>query len=483
MTRAMSTCGPAGTAARRAVAPSGRSRIGCDISTDVTISSGAALRALVVDDEKNIRATLALCLEGLGCSVQQASTVDAAIGALRHSPSDLAFVDLRLGNESGLDLVPRLLAERPSLDIVVITAYATFDTAVEAVRRGARDYVPKPFTPAQIRHAVERVRERRALLRRVDVLQEQLAEAAPGMAVETASPRMRAALDVLERAATSEAAVLLRGETGTGKGILARFVHERSARRDRPFGVVNCPTLSDELLASELFGHAKGAFTGAVRDQEGRVEAAEGGTLFLDEVAEIAPGLQAKLLRFLQEKQFERVGETRTRTADVRIVAATNRDLEADVKGGRFREDLYFRLNVIEVTVPALRERPEDVLAFAGQFVESFARQARRPAPQLSPEAERALLAHSWPGNVRELRNAIERAVILTPGQVLGPEAFPGRVAAESGSALGGDITLDDLEREHILRVLARATSADEAARILGIDASTLWRKRKKYGR
>jgi NtrC-family two-component system response regulator AlgB len=246
---------------------------------------------------------------------------------------------------------------------------------------------------------------------------------------------------------------------------------------------VNCPTLSGELLASELFGHAQGAFTGAVRDQEGRVEAAEGGTLFLDEVAEISPGLQAKLLRFLQEKQFERVGETRTRTADLRIVAATNRDLEADVSAGRFREDLYFRLNVIEVTVPSLRDRPEDVVPLARRFVAFFARQARRPVPQLSPEAERALVAHAWPGNVRELRNAVERAVILTPAQVLGPEALPARVAADAGPALGGDVTLEEIEREHILRVLARAGSADEAARILGIDASTLWRKRKKYGR
>jgi NtrC-family two-component system response regulator AlgB len=441
------------------------------------------LRALVVDDEKNIRATLALCLEGLGCTVQQASTADAAVEALHHSASDIAFVDLRLGDASGLDLIPRLLAERPSLDVVVITAYATFDTAVEAIRRGARDYVPKPFTPAQIRHAVERVRERRALLRRVGVLEEQLAEAAPEAAVDTASPRMRSVLDILERAASSDAAVLLRGETGTGKGVLARFVHERSSRRERPFAVVNCPTLSEDLLASELFGHAKGAFTGAVRDQEGRVEAAEGGTLFLDEIAEISPGLQAKLLRFIQERQFERIGETRTRTADVRLVAATNRDLEADVKAGRFREDLYFRLNVIEVTVPPLRDRPEDVLPLARRFVEFFAQQARRPAPQLSPDAERVLVAHTWPGNVRELRNAVERAVILAPGQVLGAEAFPARVTVEAGPVLGGDVTLEELEREHILRVLARVTSPDAAARILGIDASTLWRKRKKYGR
>jgi NtrC-family two-component system response regulator AlgB len=256
-------------------------------------------------------------------------------------------------------------------------------------------------------------------------------------------------------------------------------------RRDRPFVVVNCPTLSEELLASELFGHARGAFTGAVRDQEGRVEAAEGGTVFLDEIGEISPGLQAKLLRFLQEKRFERVGENRTRTADVRIVAATNRDLEAAVREGAFREDLLYRLNVMEVVVPALRDRPEDVLPLARAFVAFFARQAGRAVPDLSPAAERMLLGWSWPGNVRELRNAVERAVILSPGQVLEPESFPERMAARGGGGplLGGDFTVEEIEREHILRVLARAPTQEEAARILGLDTSTLWRKRKKYGR
>ncbi len=443
------------------------------------------LHVLVVDDERNIRQTLALCLEGFGCTVEQVATGAAAVDSLRREPFDLAFCDLRLGNESGLDLLPRLLAERPSLDVIIITAYATVDTAVEAMRRGAHDYLPKPFTPPQIRHLVGKARERRVLSLRVGELQARLEEAAPEARLETASARMQAVLDVAARAASHDVAVLLRGENGTGKGVLARAIHGQSPRRQRPFVVVNCPTLSAELLASELFGHARGAFTGAVRDQEGRVEAAEGGTVFLDEIGEISPALQAKLLRFLQEKRFERVGETRTRSADVRIVAATNRHLDAEVAAGRFREDLLYRLNVIEIVVPPLRERTEDILPLAREFVEFFAKQGGRAPPDLSPATEKLLVAYPWPGNVRELRNAIERALILARGQVLEPESFPDRIAASASDApaLGGRFTVEEIEREHVLRVLAHAATMEEAARILGIDASTLWRKRKKWGR
>jgi two-component system, NtrC family, response regulator AlgB len=248
--------------------------------------------------------------------------------------------------------------------------------------------------------------------------------------------------------------------------------------------VVHCPTLSEDLLASELFGHARGSFTGAVKDQPGKVEAAHGGTLFLDEIAEIAPTLQAKLLRFLQDKQFERVGETHTRRADVRVVSATNRDLEADVGTGRFREDLLYRLNVIEVSVPPLRERRDDILPLARHFMAFFARHARRPVAELSADAEAALLRYEWPGNVRELRNAIERAVVLMEGRVLDASMLPRKVAdaPEVGPGLGGDVSLDDVEREHIKQVLLRSPSLEDAARILGIDPSTLWRKRKRYG-
>lgn len=443
-----------------------------------------SLRVLVADDEKNIRATLGLCLESLNCQVTAAATAEAALALAGSQPFDLAFLDLRLGEASGLDLLPRLLEGRPELSIVIVTAYATVDTAVEAMRRGARDYLPKPFTPAQIRHLVEKERERRGLLGQLRDLEGRLSDAPPDVELESSSPAMRRVLDLAARAASSDVAVLLRGESGTGKGVLARLLHAQSARAARPFVVVNCPTLSEELLASELFGHARGAFTGAVRDQPGRVEAAEGGTLFLDEVGEIPPPLQAKLLRFLQDREYERLGETRTRSADVRVLAATHRDLEADTHTGRFREDLFYRLNVVELTLPPLRERPSDILPLARRFVAFFARSVRRAPPQIAPQTEALLESYAWPGNVRELRNAIERAVMLWPSSLLEPQAFPERIAGGATRArqVGEDCSLEELEREHVLRVLARAPSLDEAARILGIDASTLWRKRKKYG-
>ncbi|MBI5547338.1 MAG: sigma-54-dependent Fis family transcriptional regulator [Deltaproteobacteria bacterium] len=440
------------------------------------------MRVLVVDDEKNIRTTLAMCLETMGCQVRAVATAEAAIVEVERGAFDIAFVDLRLGAASGLDLLQRLLALRGDLAAVMITAYATVDTAVEALQRGAVDYLPKPFTPAQIRHLVEQIQSRRLLSRRVGELEELVAAEVPEVDLQPASPRMKATLETLARAAAAQTPILLRGENGTGKGVLARLVHAQSPRRGGPFVTVNCPTLSEELLASELFGHVRGAFTGAVRDQPGRVEAAEGGTLFLDEIGEISPGLQAKLLRFIQERQFERVGETRTRRADVRILAATNRDLEADVKAGRFREDLLFRLNVIEVTVPPLRDRPEDILRLARGFLAFFSRAANRLAPELTSAAEEALLAHRWPGNVRELRNAMERAVILMPSRVIGPEIVRGHPSPPpSGPSLGGDVSLEELEREHIERVIERVPTLEEAARVLGIDSSTLWRKRRKF--
>jgi NtrC-family two-component system response regulator AlgB len=438
---------------------------------------------LVVDDEKNIRAMMSLCLSDVGCAVVAVASAAAAVDALRRQAYDLAFLDLRLADTDGLDLIPALLAERPELAIVVVTAYATVETAVEAIKRGAVDYLPKPFTPAQIRHAVEMVIERQALARHAADLEQRLSSAVPEVDLTTDSPVMRAVLETVARAAASDAPILLRGESGTGKGVLARALHAQSPRAGHPFVVVNCPTLSDELLASELFGHAKGAFTGAVADQPGRVEAAQGGTLFLDEIGEISTALQAKLLRFLQEKQFERLGETTTRSADVRVVAATNRNLDLEVEAGRFREDLLYRLNVIEITIPPLRARPEDLLRLARGFLVFFGRSARRATPELSPAAVDALRAYPWPGNLRELRNAIERAVILWPGRILEPAAFPERVAAHAGGApqLGGDCSLELIEREHILRVIARSPTLEDAAKILGVDPSTLWRKRKKY--
>ncbi len=441
-------------------------------------------RILVVDDEKNIRSTLRICLEGLGHTVVEAASAEAALAAIKQHPFELAFVDLRIGTDSGLELLPKLIAEDTSLDVILITAYATFDVAVEAVRRGARDFLPKPFTPTQIRHIVDKSLEQRQLFRRVGELEDQLSQLTPDVSLESASAKMQAVTALLTRAAASDATVLFRGESGTGKGLLARTLHQLSGRKRRPFVTINCPTLSEQLLASELFGHARGAFTGAVKDQPGRVEQAEGGTLFLDEVAEMSPALQAQLLRFVQEKQFERLGEGKTRTADVRVLSATNKNLEREVAEGRFREDLMYRLNVIEVAMPPLRERPEDILPLVRRFLSFFARANKRAIPELTPGVEALLKAYPWPGNVRELRNAIERALIVWPTDRLEPQAFPDKIAmsaVEGTVALGGPHTLDQIEREHVLRVLSSTPSLDEAARLLGVDASTLYRKRKKW--
>ncbi|HEY4188495.1 MAG TPA: sigma-54 dependent transcriptional regulator [Polyangia bacterium] len=438
---------------------------------------------LIVDDEKNIRQTLRVCLEAVEADVSEATSAQSALEALGRSAFDVVFLDLKLGAQSGLELIPQLLAENPNVVIVVVTAYATIETAVEAIRRGAWDYLPKPFTPAQIRHLVVKAQAQRSLSARVVDLQARLSDEAPEVDLGSDAASMRAVLEVVGRAAQADVSVLFKGESGTGKSVFARAMHLQSKRRERPFVTINCPTLTAELLASELFGHAKGAFTGAVRDQPGRVEVAEGGTLFLDEIGDLPASLQAKLLRFLQDHSFERVGETRTRKADVRVVAASNRDLDVDVKTGRFREDLLFRLNVIEVRVPSLRERREDILPLARRFLGFFARAVARPVPELSPEAARVLTDYDWPGNVRELRNAIERAMILWPSPVLAPRAFPDRIAGarEQSPEVGGRFTLDEIERAHISAIIAQAKTMDEAAQVLGIDDSTLWRKRKRY--
>ena len=443
------------------------------------------LNLLVVDDEQSLRRTLRTALESMGHTVGEAANGAQALDAARRQRYDLAFLDLRLGKENGLDLLPELLrAAGAQLHVVIVTAHAGLDSAIAALRKGAFDYLPKPFTPDQLRVTLDRSVLVRGLRNRVAALEDRVGALAPDVELDTQEPVMRRVLDVAFQVAPTEATVLLRGESGTGKGVLARAVHARSTRGGRPFVTVHCPSLSADLLESDLFGHVRGSFTGAVRDAAGKVDAAGGGTLFLDEIGDLPPALQPKLLRLVQDRTYERVGEPVARVADVRIVAATNRDLEAEVAAGRFREDLFYRLNVIEVTVPPLRARRKDVLPLARSLLAFFARQAGKPLTGFAPEAEAAVQAYPWPGNVRELRNAVERGVILTRDPVVGLEHLPGQLtgAAAPKVEVGGPVTLDALEAEHIRRVVASAPSLDDAARTLGIDPSTLYRKRKRAG-
>jgi two-component system, NtrC family, response regulator AlgB len=447
--------------------------------------SVARMNILLIDDDANLRRSLRLALETMQHRVTEARDSAQALEMLGHRLFDVAFLDLRLARDQGLDLLPALLNMAPGLDVIMITAYATIETAVEAMRRGAFDYLPKPFTPDQLRLVLERASRMRRLQSHVAELEDQVRSVVPEADLQTEEPAMQQALEVAFRAAPSEATVLLRGESGTGKGVVARAIHVRSPRAAAPFVTVHCPSLSTELLESELFGHVRGAFTGAVQDTLGKVAIAEGGTLFLDEVGDLPLPLQPKLLRLLQEKRYERVGETRTRASDVRVLAATSRDLQAAAADGSFREDLFYRLNVIEVVLPPLRQRPRDLLALADHLLGFFAHQGSQPVSGFTEEARAAIARYPWPGNVRELRNAIERGVILTPGPLVGLADLPAQVGSPApprAIQLGGAVTLDDLEAEHIRRVLAATATMEEASTLLGIDPSTLYRKRKRYG-
>ena len=439
-------------------------------------------KLLIVDDEKNIRQSLTHFLSGCGHEVSVAESSREALELLSEGTEfDLVLSDWRMAEMNGLELLTAIKEKYPDLVVVLMTAYGTIDNAVAAMKAGAYDYLTKPFSVDQIQHVVERALEVRELRSQNQALL-RVIEGVP--LVESRSPLFRVLIETAHQAASSDAIILLTGESGTGKNVLARQIHEWSPRRKFPFVMINCTTLSENLLESELFGHVKGSFTGAIKDKPGRLEAANGGTVFLDEIAELPLSLQTKFLRFLQDELFERVGGEHTIKVDTRIIAATNRDLQREIAAGQFRSDLYYRLNVISLRVPALREHMEDLLPLAEKLLAEAAARNRRSGLEFSAEAKRALTAYTWPGNIRELRNVIERAAVLSRGNLINKEDLPDAIfgpVAGKQSDLPAGATLEQIEEEHIRRVLAQTPTLEDAADALGIGIATLWRKRKRY--
>ncbi|HTR63354.1 MAG TPA: sigma-54 dependent transcriptional regulator [Candidatus Binataceae bacterium] len=439
-------------------------------------------KLLVVDDERNIRRSLERFFQSLGHTVVTAEGGPQAAQIIGGQTFDLILTDYKMAELNGLELIVEARRRQPSCLVILMTAYATVENAVAAMKAGAYDYVTKPFSLDQIQHVVERALELKGLQAENQALRDTIGDAPM---LESQSPAMNHLFELAQQAAQSDATILLTGESGTGKNVLSRQIHRWSKRAAGPFVVVNCTTLSEELLESELFGHVRGSFTGAIKDKPGRLEAADKGTVFLDEIADLSPRLQAKFLRFVQEQSFERIGSDAVIRVDTRIIAASNRDLEAEVAHRHFREDLFHRLNVITLRVPALRERREDMLPLAEWMLRAAAIRNGRPTMRLSPDAAAAIAKYRWPGNARELRNALERAAVLSRSDVISRDDLPDamfREPVESATDAHHAASLEELEREHIRRVLSETATLDEAAATLGINVTTLWRKRKRYG-
>ncbi len=438
------------------------------------------LRILVVDDQSSVRELLRAVLESDGHDVDEAPDGASAVERLKSEFHDLAIMDIRMPGLDGVEALARMKEISPETGVVMMTAYASVETAVKAMKLGAFDYITKPIDIEEVRSVIRKFSSRDA-----EPAGEPSAEPVRPRDVVGSSEPFLAVLDLAHRVAESDATVLILGESGTGKEVIAREIHRASSRVRKPFVAVNCSAIPEGLLESELFGHEKGSFTGAVRQKKGRFETADGGTVFLDEIGDMSPALQAKLLRFLQDLIVQRVGGTADVQVDVRILAATNRDLEAEISGGRFREDLYFRLNVVTITMPPLRERREDVPQLVEHFLTSLAPPGGKPK-KMSPRATRLAMAYDWPGNVRELENAVQRAVVLSRGETIFPEHLPAKVQAEDA----GDAdelppigkTMRDVERDTIIQTL-RETDGNRthASRVLGISRRTLQNKIKEY--
>ena len=440
----------------------------------------SCLRILVVDDEQTIRITLGLCLEADGHSVVTSGSADEALGEVRSHAFDLIFLDLRLGLDNGLDLIPHLLRENPRAKVVVITAYASVETAVEAMKRGATDYLAKPFTPIDVQLVTQKVAERRKLEWQVEALRDALNHADPEADFPTASAPMQQILSLAHRVASSNATILICGETGTGKGRLARAIHAWSGRGNSPYGSAACDTPDADGLEAELFGVFSGA-DASMQDRPGRVAFCESGTLVLEEVAQTPPSLQPRLLRLLAEKEYERMGDFRPRKANVRFIATSSVDLQDAVKQRRLRPELLLALEVVCLTIPPLRRRPEDLKLLAKRYLAHFSRENHRSIAGIQAEALNVLASHSWPGNTRELRNVIERAVLLCDKDFIGVEHLPSNLLTEDrGHAVGDLVSLETIEEMHIRSVLATTGTIKGAAAVLRINPSTLSRRLKR---
>ncbi len=439
---------------------------------------------LIVDDELHVRESLSRWFIEDGYDVHTASSGKEALAALGRQHFDVVITDIKMPGMDGLELQRRIHEVDPEVAIILVTAYASVSTAVQALKEGAYDYLVKPFDPEELSRVVEKACERVRLKEENVALKQKLAGVTSDMIVGS-SRQMQRVVELVESVAPTDATVLVRGESGTGKELVARLIHAKSPRAFGPLVAINCGALPEGVLESELFGHEKGAFTGATGLRKGKIELADGGTLFLDEIGEISPKVQVELLRALEEHKITRVGGSQEVPVDFRVVCATNRDLEAAVKEGTFREDLYYRINVFQIDIPPLRDRPEDILAIAEHYLKRYAAAMGRRVTGFSPEARDLLLKYPWPGNVRELANAVERALVVCHEGEIEPKHLPIATRGpegEGGSGPGDDLSLQAMERQHILRVLKLSDfNITHAARTLGIDRVTLYNKMRKY--
>ncbi|MBI2072784.1 MAG: sigma-54-dependent Fis family transcriptional regulator [Gemmatimonadetes bacterium] len=438
-------------------------------------------KILIVDDELSVRKSLEEWFREDGFQVETAEDGEAALKKMLAGPYDIIIIDLKMPGMDGMTLQKRVREVDRDATIIILTAYASVETAVEALKQGAFDYLTKPVDPDDLSHVVQNALRQKELAEENLRLKEKVSELSLPTPIIGQSPKMQHVLDLLRTVAETDSTVVIRGESGTGKELIARAIHAQSRRRYFPIVAVNCGSIPETLLESELFGHEKGAFTGAQYRRKGKIELAHGGTLFLDEIGDISPKMQIDLLRVLETKRFTRLGGDQEVTSDFRLVCATNKDLEKLVEERAFREDLYYRINVFTIQLPPLRERAGDILPLARHFVQKYARAMAKPPMEFSPEAEAVMLAYRWPGNVRELENAVERAMVIGKGPTIQRSDLPLALDAESPDPK--DLSLEALEKQHIERVLAQHNgNVTQSAQVLRIDRATLYHKIKRYG-